>query len=454
MAGDDTLTSLGAKITDVFTKMFAISNPNASLVFLPFGLAPPAGIIQPKSATDATPVVNAAQMAAFLADNFDEPYLMSADEGAAHGKDGFYGRLSQIYPLAVTLAQPTADAGSDARKAVTAELAMAQSMLTPAGMAYAMVASPDDWASPGNTAYWSKFDSVQTKEPAASVGPSPSASGGHTLSPRLWLFKAAEMKAVASPALEYLHAVRLPQRAPDLPAAKTAPILAREALVVRPAQELATTAALAQHAAISLAQRSAITEALARAVRPEGIARTLRQAEEVRSVRHISIDITPNKSDPPPAPPPPSSSLSMHFDYMSVGIGYHNAGISMWNGVFIANPNWCVPGMIKGGLLPSPSIAAVEGQPSLSYGMPVALIVVRNLTVTVTWSGQEGAALQDSGGFIGPFSLAGAKPVANAEGSCTYAQPGMQVVALLCARLPVLPPQDAPDAAAAPASKG
>ena len=41
----------------------------------------------------------------------------------------------------------------------------------------------------------------------------------------------------------------------------------------------------------------------------------------------------------------------------SVGIGYMNAGISMWNGVFVANPDWCVPGMTKGGLLPSPAIA-------------------------------------------------------------------------------------------------
>jgi hypothetical protein len=163
MTGDNNLASLGEKITDVFVKTFSSANPNASLVFLPFALSVPQDIVQPRSTTDATPVVNSAQMAAFLAANFDEPYLVSPEQCAVHGKDGYYGRLSQIYPLAVTLAQPTATAGSSAWKVVTAELAMAQSVLTPAGMAYAMACAPDDWVLPGNAGYWSKFDSAEAQ---------------------------------------------------------------------------------------------------------------------------------------------------------------------------------------------------------------------------------------------------------------------------------------------------
>ena len=47
--------------------------------------------------------------------------------------------------------------------------------------------------------------------------------------------------------------------------------------------------------------------------------------------------------------------------------------------------------------------------------------------------------------MIGPFSLAGATPTTQPDGAWNYTQPGMQVVALLCSHLPVLPPADAPD---------
>lgn len=448
MATDDTLASVGAKITDIFTKTFGSTNPNASLVFLPFSVTPPEGLIQPKSTTDATPVVNAARMAAFLAENFDEPYLMSVDEGTIHGKDGHYGRISQIYPVAVQLAQPTHEVGSSAWKAVNAERSMAESVLGPSGasgMAYGMAASPDDWVLPSNKDYWSVFDSTQTQAPAASAAsPAPSPA------PRLWQFKAAPVQAVASPVLETLHAACPPQPAPDLPSAKTAPVLAREALVVRPALTLAQAenapaVAPTQHLAVALAQRRTIAEAAAPANTPQAAAASFQPH------RFLGPIVLPSLSPPPPPAPPPSSNLSMHFEYMSVAIGYFNAGISMWNGVFVANPNWCVPGMSRGGLLPSPSIVTVEGQAPLSYGIPVALIVVRNLNISVSWSGQDQAALPSSGGFIGPFSLAGAPPAALRDGAYTYTRPGIQVIALLCERLPVLPPQDAPDVAAAPA---
>ena len=447
MSGD-TLASLGEKITDVFVKTFSSANPSSSLVFLPFALSPPQDIVQPKSATDATPVVNSAQMAAFLAANFDEPYLVSAEECAVHGKDGYYGRLSQIYPLAVTLAQPTATAGSSGWRVLTAELAMAQSVLTPAGMAYAMACAPDDWVLPGNASYWSKFDSAQ----AQAAPPMPAIVAGAPASPTparaLWAFKAAEAQAAPAATLQYLHAVSPPQPAPATPAARIAPIVAREALIARPTVAPPVAAPMPAH-------RPVITSEIDRS---EILVPMHPQPGVSPIPRRIPIDIPPSQLHPPPPPPPPppappppppppTSSMSMHFEYMSVGIGYMNAGISMWNGVFVANPDWCVPGMTRGGLLPSPAIAVADGHPPLAYGLPIALIVVRNLNVSVKWSGQDQAALGASGGYIGPFSLAGAE-VANApDGWWSYSQPGMQVIALLCTRMPVLPPKDAPDAA-------
>jgi hypothetical protein len=141
--------------------------------------------------------------------------------------------------------------------------------------------------------------------------------------------------------------------------------------------------------------------------------------------------------------------MTVHFAYMSATIGFMAAGASIWNGAFLADTSWCVPGMTKGGLLPAPNVAAAPGEGTLSYGLPIAIIVVKNLNISVKWAGQEQTALGNSGGFLGPFSLAGASATNAPDGTWTYSRPGMQVVALLCSHLPVLPPNDAPDVASA-----
>jgi hypothetical protein len=170
-------------------------------------------------------------------------------------------------------------------------------------------------------------------------------------------------------------------------------------------------------------------------------------------LHHFPIGIFPHPAPPPapPPPPPPSSTMTVHFDYMSATIGFMAAGMPIWNGVFLADKGWCVPGMAKGGLLPDPNEAAAGAAPDatppqLAYGLPISLILVRNLTISVNWTGQEQSQLGDSG-FLGPFSLAGAS-VSAKDGTVTYARPGIQVIALTCSTLPVLPPADAPQAAA------
>ena len=159
---------------------------------------------------------------------------------------------------------------------------------------------------------------------------------------------------------------------------------------------------------------------------------------------HVPIDPQPVATDPPP-PPPPSSKISIHFAYMSVTVGYTAAGLSIWDGVFLADPGWYVSGMARGGLLPSPNFGA--GATPLVYGLPISLIIVRDVTISVQWSGEDQASLGTSGGFLGPFSLSGISPSVAPDGTWTYARPGLQVVAVLCSHLPVVPPLDAPDLA-------
>ena len=136
--------------------------------------------------------------------------------------------------------------------------------------------------------------------------------------------------------------------------------------------------------------------------------------------------------------------MSVHFQYMSATIGFAAAGISTWDGAFLADPSWCVPGMPRGGLLPTPNAAVAPGSDPLTYGLPIAIVVVKDFDITVKWSGQDQDSLNGND-FIGPFSLAGASATTAPDGTWTYSRPGIQVVALLCSHLPVLPPADSPD---------
>ena len=86
----------------------------------------------------------------------------------------------------------------------------------------------------------------------------------------------------------------------------------------------------------------------------------------------------------------------------------------------------------------------------LIYGLPIEIVVVKDLNISVKWSGQDRESLNGND-FIGPFSLAGASTTTAPDGTCTIRAPEMQVVALLCRHLPVLPPADSPDVVLPPA---
>jgi hypothetical protein len=437
VAGDDTLASVGGKITEVFINAFASSNPSMSLVFLQFAIPVPDDIVQGG-------IVNPTRMTAFLVPNFDAPYLMSTSQYAVHGKDTYYGPASQIYSVAVNYAQPTAATGSPGWKRVDSEIAMAQSVLNPAGISVTLASVPDDWVSPDNKSYWSSFDSTQTQGATAtpSLAPSATPAGGagnarslRAVSSTLWAIKPAAAETAPAPTLNYIHAVS-PAAIAAAPPANIAPASAPGA-----ARTLAAASFIKPSIAASALRPVSETAAVAYAPTASPAWR------RPYPIRRPPFPVHPTPPTPPPAPPPPAptSSMTVSFQYMSVTIGYMAAGIPVWNGVLLADVNWCVPQMPKGALLPAPDASLQDGHGPLAYGLPVSLIVVKDLTISVKWSGQEKATLGGSGGFIGPFSLAGATPTSQPDGSWNYAQPGMQVVALLCSHLPVLPPQDAPD---------
>lgn len=407
----DTLATLGSKLTDLFAGAYAGGNPNVSLVFLPFSVSPPDDIVQDG-------IVNPAQMAAFLVSNFDAPYLVAPAENAVAGKDDSYGAASQIYATAVSLAQPAPAMGTSAFKNVASEIAMAQSVLSPTYATVNMTCEPDDWVLPANTNYWTAFDSHQTQ---GSVPAGPGTPSGTTSGP-------AGNTAAIPPAVPAM-------RGGVVPLIDAHPINNR-VWAIKPAAAAPARVAVP----VPLIQRPLNVPAT-KAVAP---AAPVNSAIRLLPIHFLPIMRpgvpSPAPSPPPPPPPPPTSNVSVHFEYMSVTIGYTAAGISVWDRVFLASDDWYISGMKRGDLLP-----AADTPGSSVYGLPTSLVIVRNVSITVNWAGQDQATLGTSGGFLGPFSLSGVTPTVAPDGTWTYARPGMQVVALLCDHLPVLPPINAPD---------
>lgn len=464
MADADTLATVGQKLTDLFADTFAGGNPNISLVFLPFSAPVPVDIVQ-------NDVVNPLRLTTFLVSNFDAPYLVSPQQSTVHGMDTSYGAASQIYSAAVMLARAAAVPGSQTESRINAEIMMARRVMDPSGPAIAMSSQPDDWVQPSNTSYWTIFDSKQSR---TSFAPPPP-TGGDVPPPRvfnssLWTIKPeiaqvapiATLEAVheANPALARPVIADVVMNHPKIMAMNpvaasvelSAPMVRTNFMAARPIAATMETSAPAIRTNF-MATRSAISVSDQVAINRSDLPTNFRSKVGVQfNPNLIAVDVPqflhPDPPPPPPPPPPaPSSSVAIHFEYMSATIGYMAAGLPIWNGVFLADKSWYIPGMARGALLPSPNSAAPSPTVTLAYGLPTTLIIVRNVSISVKWSGQEQAILGTSGGFLGPFSVSGVSPTISNDGTWTYDRPGMQVVALLCNHLPVLPPIDAPDLA-------
>ncbi len=157
---------------------------------------------------------------------------------------------------------------------------------------------------------------------------------------------------------------------------------------------------------------------------------------------------TPPTPAPPPPPPPPDlhPDFSLSFDYCVVQLR------RPWlSGDFLASSGWFVPGAKAGDLAqaapavaaPADSAASVPGAtrtPPLSW-LPVACIAIKNLNISVG-AGFDAATASRATAF-GPFAV---RPVQPGGGATTdrLTNPGVQIVAWVCAAQPQLPPETDP----------
>jgi hypothetical protein len=425
MADTDQIQALGQQLATALIKAYGANVPGGNLVFLPGGVSVPDDLVQGG-------VLNPTQMQTFLSMNFNYPFVVTKSDASVLRRDEAHGTASQVYSLAVSNARPVGNPNDDAWKRIAAEIAGAQQNLGPPATQN-LVCVPDDWPLPSASGYWTTFDSTQSQSSTTSVDTSVP-----VVNPRLWMLRSlavaplpipvppAQQPTIAlSPGISAVHFMgRMPIAEREVAPAVAHNFFAINAERITPvADSPVAQVAINPAATMHLSQwRLAADQGRL----PEQLDTRLlfSGATEVRQVTTST-----------------SSTVAVHLEHQCVTLGRFTAGQPWWDGVFLSDMGWYVPGMGRGGLLPAPDGADTGS----SYGLPIAMILVQNLRVSGQWSQNAATALSAHGGTIGPLSLFGAVAKTEADGvTVTYAHTGMQVVALLCSPIPVLPPIDTP----------
>jgi hypothetical protein len=424
------LQLLGQQLAAALIDTYGISGSSANLAFLPGGIAVPDDLVQ-------SGVVNPAQVQTWLSVNFDYPFAISSDTAAAWTREDSYGTATQIYTEAVSLAQPAGDPASAACQRVAAEITEATTSLGPPDT-QTLTCTPDDWAVPSESGYWTAFDSTQASQmtssssSATSSSSSPSAPSVASLpivDARFWTVRSLAAPATIAAASSSSQSSSSSSQAT---ATVAPPILVRpEIMMERP-----MAPEMVREPAPSAAPASAPkTMPIAR---PIALNAALLSSLDARAIfaGATSVEQATTSS---------SATVTIQLEHQLVTIGRLTSGQPWWDGVFLADPGWYIPGMPQGGLLPPPADAAIGA----TNALPIAMIIVRNLSVSGQWTQAAAAALTSEGAALGPLSLSGATATTASDGvTITFEQDGMQVVALLCATLPVLPPTDSAGATA------
>jgi hypothetical protein len=129
-----------------------------------------------------------------------------------------------------------------------------------------------------------------------------------------------------------------------------------------------------------------------------------------------------------------SQNLTLSLEYCFVQISRD----AWWNEVLVRLPGWCAPGLRAGDLVPG------RQGTGLSVGVPIAMVVTRNVRVSGRWSEADRAAA-DSHTSFGPWEMSRSKmSFDKSQETATLEIPDTQVVAVVCSLLPSLPPADDP----------
>jgi hypothetical protein len=253
------------------------------------------------------------------------------------------------------------------------------------------LATPEQWYDKNDQANWTSqsFD-IGDPSPAPPTAPPPP----------VWKLKLEDAKFQT-----------ILQRA-DVPVAVAQPAaVAPAALAARALRPAFMTARFAPIAAATIAAPAVAA--------PDGVVRRFRTLDlEKRIVVGQALAAAQ------PTQPAATNRISIAFDYCLV-----KAQRPWFSDALVNDRSWCIPGVPKGELTaPDPTAVSLRL-------VPIAAVVIKNLTIEANWSSADVEAAKNATDF-GPFKIGG--EVVNNK----LTHPGLQIVGWLVQRLPDLPPND------------
>jgi hypothetical protein len=194
------------------------------------------------------------------------------------------------------------------------------------------------------------------------------------------------------------------------------------------------TAHLAQYHIVSAVNPEVSTSLQTRHIDPE-----LLRLKIAPAPSHIPLEVI-DQSPSVDASTTLNSELHVHFEHSLVTITRALSGKRWWHAEFVRDDGWYIPGMRRGELIPDPPA------PDMAYCLPRALLLIRNLEITGTWTAEARSALSSEVPSFGPFLLrpSSQESDASAVQTTTILGAGTQVIGVFATPLPALPPQDDP----------
>jgi hypothetical protein len=109
-----------------------------------------------------------------------------------------------------------------------------------------------------------------------------------------------------------------------------------------------------------------------------------------------------------------------------------------WHPELIDDRDWYVPGMKRGDMIKASTDDAY------AHCLAQALLLVRNVEFSGSWTTEARTAMEHGVSFLGPFLMQSAASSAASSEQMRVLGLGVQVIGELCVPLPPLPPMDDP----------
>jgi hypothetical protein len=367
----------------------------------------------------------------------------------------FAGFMSaeQIYGMVIDVAWPLDPPGTPAADAFLSVKDTARSAFG-ASPVKQLVTVPSDWYDAAGTEGWSTFSTSDThqagQQDASSTGDAPPVRTPPVLPPRerfeaLWRWRTLDPAATADVVLPSQPTVGegepVPVLVPDHSSVDLSEVSVRghrsvsslvrfrsvDGVDPSPARVLAT-APRRQLLASLAANQGELAPGESAVVRSTALARLI---EVQTPVLVAEID---DDSDATSTQSVESDELTLSMEYCFVQVSRQ----AWWNDAILRMPRWYAPGCAAGAFSSGDSVGG------LPLGVPIAMVLTRNVSVTGHWTEADRSAAESHTSF-GPWSMHDAEMAyEESTEAATLTIPGMQVVAVVCALLPPLAPADDP----------